>query len=92
MENDKEVLEVEIELGSAEKQTLEVQECEYWNEIKDGTRCLVNLVNGELMLLIVHEACEDEGLFFSYQGGSTNLHYDAQLISKIYTEVQTEFT
>ena len=86
MEN--EILEVEIELGNGEKQSMNIQEAEYWDEIKEGTKGLMCLVNHQQMLVEINSACEDEGVSFKIIGDKRSYHYDGNVVDKIYVEVE----
>lgn len=86
MEN--EILEVEIELGNGEKQSMKIQEAEYWDEIKEGTKGLICLVNNQQMLVEINSACEDEGVLFKIIGDKRSYHYDGNVVGKIYVEVE----
>lgn len=86
MEN--EILEVEIELGNGEKQSMKIQEAEYWDEIEKGTKGLLCLVNNQQMLVEINSACEDEGVSFKIIGEERSYHYDGNVVGKIYVEVE----
>ena len=85
-----EILEVEIELGNGEKQSMFIQECEDWPEIKKGTKGLICLVNNQQMLVEINSACEDEGVSFKIIGEKRSYHYDGNVVGRIYVEMDEQ--
>ena len=86
MEN--EILEIEVELGNGEKYSMDIQECDDWNSIDEGTKALIFLVNNQRMLVEIISACEDEGVSFRIVGEKRGYHYDGDVVGSIYIEVK----
>lgn len=85
MEN--EVYEVEMTLGNDEKVKMNVEVSQDWDEIKEGTRALLILINGQQMLVrINHASLED--VSFKLIDGERSYGYDAEMVSEILVEVE----
>lgn len=84
---DDDILEVEVELGGGDTKKLKIRECFDWDEIKDGTRGIITLINGQQMLVTIHEAGY-EGVVFSINNVDRKYHYEEEQVRKIYVEVE----
>lgn len=83
-----EILEVKVELQDGSKVDMKIQQSDWWDEIEKGTIALIELVNGQQMLVEINEACEDEGVSFKLIGDTKSYHYDSHLVQTIYSEVK----
>jgi hypothetical protein len=85
------ILEVEVELGNGDKVAIKIQKEDDWYNIPKGTRGIIMLVNGQVMLVNINSADEDEGVSFNIIGGTgQSYHYDAGVVNEIYVEVKEE--
>lgn len=80
-----EVLEVEMELMGGEKLQMKIQEAEDWTEIEGGTRALLQLINGQQMLVEITDADED-GVSFKILGDKRDYFYESEVVSGIFCE------
>ena len=86
----KDILEVEVELGNGDKVAIKIQKEDDWYNIPKGTRGIIMLVNGQVMLVNINSADEDEGVSFNIIGSGQSYHYDAGVVNEIYVEVKEE--
>lgn len=88
---DGEILEVEIELNDGSKHNMQIQEIDSseWDQIPQGTKGLICLVNND-QLLVEIESSSDDGISFKTIGGSQLLHYDEEVIRALYIEIPSE--
>jgi len=85
---DKEIHEIEVKLGGGETMGMNVTKSEDWSEIKPDSRAILSRVDGEMMLVRIQEADEDEGVSFKIGGHDQKYHYEAAVIADIFVEVE----
>lgn len=86
--NTENAYDVEMEMGNGDVFKMKVTLSEDWSEIEKGTKALLNLVNGQLMLVEIVEANEDEGVSFKTMESDRSWHYDGNLVREILVEVK----
>ena len=59
---------------------------DFGEEIKEGTKGLLTLVNGQQMFIIINSV-DSYGVSFKIEGGERSYHYEDNVISSLYAEV-----
>ena len=87
MEN--EILDVEITLQDGKTQKMSIKEVYSfdWSKIPKGKRGIIELINGNLMVVTINSADLD-GICFTIDGGRHTYHYEENVIAVLYIEVE----
>jgi hypothetical protein len=81
-------MNVDFELNNGEIISMKMEISDYWSDIKENTRAIMNLINGVSLFVSIQSACEDEGVAFKIiNGENTCYHYESTVINSIYVEL-----
>lgn len=86
--SDNGIIEIELTTIGGDKHAFKASESLDWSTIAAGTKSILFMHFGSPLIVIIDHACRENGVAFNIPNAQGPLlHYDAEHISEIYTEV-----